>query len=153
MVYSEAQRTDNFKMMKKIAIIACTACCGITAVQPQAGAEVAEAAVLPADEAELMVNEVIAILKEMATILESVQDKDSADAAAKQLEALEDRMEQCRHKLQEMPKLDKPTRDKLHQQLMTAVFLLAPRIQSAVARIKKNEYYGSAELRNIAHEL
>ena len=74
MVYSEAQRTDNFKMMKKIAIIACTACCGITAVQPQAEAEVAEAAVLPADEAELMVNEVITILKEMATILESFGD-------------------------------------------------------------------------------
>ncbi len=153
MVYSQAKVTDNFKVMKKIAIIVCTACCGITAVQPQAVAEVAETAALPAHEAELMVNELIAILKEMTGLLESVQDKDSAKAVAEQLEALADRMQECSRELQKMPMLDKPTRDKLHQQLMTVVFAYAPRIQSAVARLKKNEYYGCSELEHIANEL
>lgn len=137
--------------MKKIAILAVTICCGITAVHARDNAEITAADTMA--EAEILLNEVISISTELVEILESVQDKSTADAAAVQLEALALRMDTCRRQLETAATLDHAAGEQLHRQLMASVYSLTPRFQSAVQRIVENDFYGSIELKNIASEL
>lgn len=142
--------------MKKIALFAAAALCSTVSFAQDAPAVAPEAPVVaPAcspEDAEAMVDEVIAALTEVVEVLESIKDKDSADAAVAKLEALKTRSMEAQAKMEAMGELDEATQEKLAAKLLSVLFDLAPRMETAGQNIEENDYYGSESLKALLNE-
>lgn len=143
--------------MKKIALFAAAALCSSVSFAQDAPAVAPEApVVVPAcspEDAEAMVDEVVAALTEVVEVLESIKDKDSADAAVAKLEAVKTRMDEAQVKMEAMGEPDEATQEKLAAKLLPALFTLAPRMEAAAQNIAENDCYGSEALKALMSEM
>lgn len=140
--------------MKKIAFIAAAALCSSFAIAQDAPAtQEPIAAVCSPEEAEAVLDEVIASLTEVTDTLESIQDKASADAAVSRLEAVKARMIEAQAKMDALGQPDEATQEKLAMKLLPALFNLSPRMEAAGQRIVENDCYGSEALKVLMTEL
>lgn len=142
--------------MKKIAFIAAAALCSSFAIAQDAPLTTTQepiAAVCSPEEAEAIVDEVIAALTEVTETLESIQDKASADAAVSRLEAVKARMIEAQAKMDTAGQPDEATQEKLAMKLLPALFNLSPRMEAAAKRIEENDCYGSEALKGAVEGL
>lgn len=133
--------------MKKIAFLAVAALCSPLSMAQEASVAAEVPAVCTPAEAEAVLDEVIASLVEVVTVLESIQDKASADAAVEKLDAVKVRMEAAQAKMDALGEPDEETQAKLSEKLLPVLFDIAPRMEAAGTRIIENDCYGSEVLK------
>ncbi len=142
-------------IMKMTALIAMAFAAPLTMAQdaPAPVAEQPATTTCAPEAAEAAVDELLAILAEQVETLESVTDKASADAAAEKLQGLQTRMLDLQSKMEALGEPDEATEQKLAEKMIPAIFSLMPRMQAAVERIQKDDFYGSETLKEIASKL
>lgn len=141
--------------MKKLAIMAAALlCCPLVTAQDAAtpAATTAPATAASAADAEAAADAVIAAMNELVTVLETIKDKASADAAAVKLGDIKARMESMQAALDGMDSLDEATQQKIGMKLLPAVFMLAPRMEKAAENLEANDCFGSDALKAIMAE-
>lgn len=136
--------------MKKSAILAAALfCCPVLSAQEAAPAP-APAAAPSAAELEALVNEIVTAMNDSVSILESVTDTASADAAAVKLVALAENLEATQGKLEAMGEnLDEESQMMLLQKLFPVIMTVGPRMEAASTRIVENDFYGSEALKAV----
>lgn len=135
--------------MKKIAILAAALfCCPVLPAQEEATP--APAAAPAAAELDALIDEIVAAMNETLSILESVTDTASADAAAAQLVELSGKLEATQASLEAMSEtLDEEAQMMLLQKLFPVIMTVGPRMEAASARIVENNFYGSEALKAV----
>ncbi len=142
-------------IMKKTAILAAALfCCPVLPAQEEAtpapAPAAAPAAAPSAAELDALVEEVIAVMNNSLTILESVTDTASADAAAVKLVELAANLEATQAKLESVGEtLDEESQMMLLQKLFPVIMSVGPRMEAASARIVENDFYGSVALKAV----
>ena len=142
---------NRYTNMKKIAILAAAVFCSpVTFAQE---APVAATVVAPAADAEALVDTILGKLEEMVVVLESVNDRASADAAAEKINAIKVEVEALTAQGEALGEPDEETQERLAQKAMMVLFTIAPRIEEAGARIEENAFYGSEALEAVINEM
>ena len=150
-MYRLAITTNTIKIMKKIAFLAAAVfCSSVTFAQE---APVTAPVVAPASNAEVIVDQMLAKLVEMVDVLESVEDRATADAAAEKITAIKAEVEALTVQAEALGELDEATQQAIAGKMMGVLFSIAPRIEEAGARIEENAFYGSEALEAVINEM
>ncbi len=137
-------------IMKKIAFLAAAVFCSPVAFAQEAPVA---ATVAPAADAEAVVDAILAKLEEMVVVLESVNDRATADAAAEKIAAIKAEVDDLTAQGEALGEPDEATQERIAQKAMTVIFTIAPRIEKAGSRIEEHDFYGSEALKNIINEM
>ena len=133
-------------MMKTALILAAGLLCSpmLHAIQTPADAPFAR----PVEETARMIDDCLAAMNDVLTTYESIQDTQSADAAAEKLKPLHIRMQQAVDKVNSIGEADAATQNLFMTRLLPMIFVNGARTQTALGRIRENDYYGSEKLRH-----
>ena len=134
-------------IMKKIAFLAAAVFCNPVAFAQEAPVA---ATVAPAADAEAVADAILAKMEDVVVVLESVNDRATADAAAEKLAAIKAEVDALAGAALDKP--DEATLERIEQKTMTVLLTLAPRLEEAGNRIEENDFYGSEALMNIINE-
>jgi hypothetical protein len=149
-MFRSAITTNKYTNMKKIAFIAAAVFCSPVAFAQEAPVA---ATVAPAAEAEALVDAILGKLEDMVQVLESVNDRATADAAAEKIAAIKAEVEALTAQGEALGEPDEATQERIAAKAMTVIFTIAPRIEEAGARIEENDFYGSEALKNVINEM
>lgn len=127
-------------------------CCPLVPAQEAAAPTAPAASAVTPAEAEAAVDVIIAAMNELVTVLEGINDKASADAAADKLNEIKTRMMATQATLDNMSSLDEATQQKIGLKLLPAVFMLAPRMDEISKKLESNDCYGSQALQAVMAE-
>lgn len=111
------------------------------------------AAVSPVVEAEAVINELCSAMTEMADVLESVKDQDTADIAAEKLMVLIPRMRELQSQVKLVTKCDAENQQRLGEKLVYTMFAVKPRVNKVGKYLVENEFFGSEALKNAVRSM
>lgn len=136
-----------FIMMKTHAIVAAVALFSPVAMA-QTVADPASAVSSEVDKVEAAINELCELQVKIVEILETVKDKESADAAAEELFMVVGRIKELQHDAQKIRTCDAATQQRLLKKLLTVTFSIDARKKAVGKSLVQNEFYGSEDLKD-----
>lgn len=132
--------------MKYTAIIAAALCAPLAMAQ---GAQVPAVATQSQTQVvEAAINELCDLQVKIVEVLESVKDRESADAAAEELFVLVGRVKELQTDAAKIKKCDAATQQRLLQKLITVTFSIDARKKAVGKSLVQNEFYGSEDLKD-----
>lgn len=134
--------------MKKIALLTIAVLCSPLAMANNSAAPVATPA--QRQQAEALADEMLATIDELATLLEGINSKESADKAADKLPVLKAKAEAITRKGEAMGEFEYP---ELEAEMQPIVEELLARVLQAVQNLAGNQFYGSDKLINAMQNL
>lgn len=134
--------------MKKIALLAIAVLCSPLAMANNSTAPVATPA--QRQQAEVLAGEMISAIDEFATLLEGINSKATADAAADRLPVLKAKIEAIIRKGEAMGEFEYP---ELEAEMQPIIEELQARVLQAIQNLVENQCYGSYKLINAMQNL
>ncbi len=134
--------------MKKIALLAIAVLCSPLAMANNSTAPLATPA--QRQQAEALADELLATMDECATLLEGINSKATADAAADKLPVFKAKVEAIMRKGEAMGEFEYP---ELEAEMQPIVEELQARVLQAFQNLAENQCYGSDKLINAMQNL
>lgn len=135
-------------IMKKIILLTIAALCSPLAMAYGSTAPVATPA--QRQQAEVLAVEMLSAMDEFATLLEGINSKETADAAADRLPVLKAKVEAILRKCEAMGEFEYP---ELEAEMQPIIEELQARVLQAVQNLAENQCYGSYKLVNAMQNL
>ena len=127
--------------MKKIALLALAVLCSPLAMANNSTAPIATPA--QRQQAEVLANEILSAMDELATLLEGINSKATADAAADRLPVLKAKVEAIIRKGEAMGEFEYP---ELEAEMQPIIEEIQARALQALQNLVENQCYGSYKL-------
>ena len=134
--------------MKKIALLALAVLCSPLAMANNSTAPLATPA--QRQQAEVLAGEMISAIDEFATLLEGINSKATADAAADRLPVLKAKIEAIIRKGEALGEFEYP---ELEAEMQPIIEEIQARVLQAVQNLVDNQCYGSDKLVNAMQNL
>lgn len=135
-------------IMKKIILLTIAVLCSPLAMANNSTAPIATPA--QRQQAEALAVEMLATMDELATLLEGINSKETADAAADRLPVLKAKLEAIMRKGEAMGNFEYP---ELEAEMEPIVEELQARVLQAFQNLAENQCYGSYKLVNALQNL
>ena len=129
--------------MKKIALLALAVLCSPLAMANNSTAPIATPA--QRQQAEVLANEILSAMDELATLLEGINSKETADAAADRLPVLKAKVEAGIRKGEAMG-IDEFEYPELEAEMQPIIEEIQARVLQALQNLVENQCYGSYKL-------
>ena len=136
--------------MKNTALFAAAVLCSPLALAQDAPAPAATAVTM---DAETAMSEMVSLLEEFATILEGINDKASADAAAEKLGELGNKLQAMQAQAENMPEPDEATQMRIMNTYLPRLMGALGRLEAAAQKLSTNNGYDSEALLNALNAL
>lgn len=136
--------------MKNTALFAAAVLCSPLALAQDATAPAATAVTM---DAETAMSELVGILEEFATILEGINDKASADAAAEKLVVLGEKLKAMQAQAENLPQADEATQMRIMNTYLPRLMGALGRLETAAQKLSANNGYDSEALLNALNAL
>lgn len=98
-------------------------------------------------------SELVGILEEFATILEGINDKASADAAAEKLVVLGEKLKAMQAQAENLPQADEATQMRIMNTYLPRLMGALGRLEAAAQKLSANNGYDSEALLNALNAL
>ncbi len=139
--------------MKKIAILAAAAFCGAFAPAQETAPTPAPAASVSQAEIDAAIDDMLALMSEVMEIMESAQDKATADAAAAKLAEYRTRMLDSQTKFESISEsLTEEQQMLILQKVFPQLMAMGPRMEAVEQKLLEADFYGSEALKAILTE-
>ena len=136
--------------MKNTALFAAAVLCSPLALAQDAPAPAATAVTM---DAEAAMSEMVNLLEEFVTILEGINDKASADAAAEKLVNLGTKLQALQEQAENMPEADEATQMRIMNTYLPRLMGALGRLEAAGQKLEANNAYDSEALLNALNGL
>ena len=114
----------------------------LTPAQPAAG----DKRQATREEADALMKSMVDMLKEINTVLGSVTDKATADAAATKLQEIKTKMQDMQKKTEDMAPPSAADMTALQQQYLPEIMQVSSELQQTSTKLQENKFYGSEAL-------
>jgi hypothetical protein len=149
-MYRSAKNTNLNTIMKKIAFIAAAVFCSPVTFAQEAPATAP--VVASASDVDVLADQMLAKIVEMVNVIETVEDRATADAAAEKINVIKEELKALTVKAESLGHIDESTEQVIAAKVMGVLFSLAPRIEACGAKMEDNDYFGSEALKSIINE-
>ena len=135
------------------------ACCAVAPVFADGVGEIIPSlSEFPADgvdvaKVEAAYDELCRIQVRIVELLESAEDRESADAAADELFIIIGRVQELRPDYKKLEHCDAETRNRLTKKLLQSAAAIGPRKKAAAKSLMEHDFYGSEDLKDALRQM